>query len=219
LNWINISNYIIGFVTINRFPLKPLIIMSIKIRNATLADIPFIDAIYSDELRASRRKEKPSSLGSKYPQADKDFIQRQSDGEIRYQVVVAEKDNVVIGYARALHRLDRKPSNDVLKPTEKQTTLHKLGVLDSEQGNGVGRLLMNAIFQKAHELNRTKMRIVLPQGNPMAFYERFGFKKVAYMPAPSKNMRPLDVVDSDVNKYLNKFDPKQKTKKKVKLKF
>ena len=110
--------------------------------------------------------------------------------------MVAELNGEVVGYARALHRLDSKEGLKATDAGSRQTTLHKLGVLQEHQNNGIGRLLVESVKERAGELSRTTVRVVLPEGNPLLFYEKMGFSKVGEKPAPKENMRPLTIMDA-----------------------
>ena len=170
----------------------------ITIREALESDMEAIQALYRDDMRVARAEGRPSSLGSPYPQADRDAMERQAGGEKRHQVMVAEKGGQVIGYVRALHRLDKREPQ---KPTEagaKQTTLHKLVVLEANQKEGIGGQLMQSVIDRAQELNRETIRVSLPECGPIAFYQRMGFEPITTLPAPKETMQPVTMMDMDV---------------------
>ena len=165
-----------------------------SIRLAELNDMKAIERIYKENQQVERANKQPSALGSPYYQADRDYIQRAKAGEDRYQVIVAEKEGEVVGYARALHLLDKKPNQEPPKSRHKQTTLHKLGVLPISQNDGIGSQLMEAVIDKAKALKREVIRISLPHGNPFGFYKKFNFEIVKTIPA-QENRRALDIVE------------------------
>ena len=156
--------------------------------------------IFREEHRTARAKGQDTALGAPYPQAINDYIARYDSGEDRYQceVIIAESGDVV-GYIRALHRLTLKnESEDLTKPRARQTSLHKLGILKDFQGLGLGKTLVERVIQRAKDKERDAIRINLPEGNPMSFYKKLGFKKVAQIPAKG-NKRALDIIDLKLN--------------------
>lgn len=165
------------------------------IRSAHLSDMVQIEEIYKEELKDAREKGQPSALGTPYYQADRDFIERHLAGENRYQVLVAEINDQVIGYARALHLLNRRPPQKNTDLAERQTTIHKLGCLKQYRGQGVGTALLQAIAHQALILDRSVLRISLPQGNPFRFYQKCGFKLVGVLPAKS-GKRPISLIEA-----------------------
>ncbi len=59
--------------------------------------------------------------------------------------------------------------------------LHDLAVLPSHRGQGVGRMLLDAVAAKAQELGCCKVTLEVLEGNPAKrLYESAGFRQVAY---------------------------------------
>jgi len=59
------------------------------------------------------------------------------------------------------------------------TKIHKIYVLPTAQGKGVGKILINAIAELAHQNNNQVLSLNVYRKNPaIDFYEKLGFKKV-----------------------------------------
>lgn len=86
------------------------------------------------------------------------------------QFVLAKYGNEFLGFA----------GFETNYTTSAKTKLHKLYILPSAQGRGVGKLLMNAVAKSAAEMQNKFITLnVNRQNKAVAFYERNGFKITA----------------------------------------
>ena len=60
-----------------------------------------------------------------------------------------------------------------------KTKIHKIYILPTTQGKGVGKLLMSTVIQIARERDNTMLSLNVNRDNPaIEFYKKIGFKKV-----------------------------------------
>lgn len=88
--------------------------------------------------------------------------------------LVAERTGEIVGYAK-LH-VRHAPDAPMLVP-RRYAFLDEIGVLTTEQGKGIGRQLIDAAVQWAHEqgLDRIELNVHEFDGSAIGFYERLGF--------------------------------------------
>jgi N-acetylglutamate synthase-like GNAT family acetyltransferase len=120
-----------------------------------------------NRVKRTERLNGRSPLGSPcYPEW-MNFIQRQQNGEVRYQfLVVEDKQNKVIGFCIARHTLKMD-----------HTTLEKMVILPEYQHIGIGKFLLKKVFELAKSLNKINVRVKAESGkcNASMFYIKQGF--------------------------------------------
>ena len=94
-------------------------------------------------------------------------MEKQSAGEERFQVLVAEYKGDIIGFCMATHLKDAS-----------STTLNKLFTAPEVHGAGLGRSFIKAVQKKAAELGKTTVNTSAEAGKDKAsgFYQHLGFK-------------------------------------------
>lgn len=87
-----------------------------------------------------------------------------------YNFLLAEKDNQSLGFS----------SYEVNYNSEPQLMIHKLYILPSKQGLGVGTKFLNLLSEIAQQNNNMQLRLKVYFENTKAigFYEKYGFKKI-----------------------------------------
>jgi ribosomal protein S18 acetylase RimI-like enzyme len=82
---------------------------------------------------------------------------------------LAKDENKFVGYV----------SYELNCPTAYKTKIHKIYILPSVQGKGVGKLLMNKVAEIALKNNNTILSLNVNRENKaIDFYEKYGFVKV-----------------------------------------
>ncbi|HET7819697.1 MAG TPA: GNAT family N-acetyltransferase [Bacteroidia bacterium] len=82
---------------------------------------------------------------------------------------LAKDESKFIGYV----------SYELNHPTSYKTKIHKIYILPSVQGKGVGKLLMNKVADIALQNNTTILSLNVNRDNKaINFYEKFGFTKI-----------------------------------------
>ncbi|GAB90998.1 GNAT family N-acetyltransferase [Gordonia rhizosphera] len=142
-----------------------------EIRDAHRGDIAPITAIYNDAVEHTTAIWNDRTVDT----ADRErwLTDRQRIG---YPVLVAVDDGEVLGYAsfgdwRAFDGY-------------RHTVEHSVYVRGDAQGRGVGRLLMNALIERARSLGKHVMVAGIEAGNigSIRLHERLGFTRVGLLP-------------------------------------
>ncbi len=82
-------------------------------------------------------------------------------------LLVAEEDEMVVGFANYRHRRDD------------QTTLYEICVAEEHRGNGVGRALLDRLITECQQMGKRYLRLKCPADNEAnAFYSKLGFEQV-----------------------------------------
>ncbi len=119
-----------------------------RVRQSTIEDIPALKAI-ADANRPT--------LG---------FLMRSAFAEsvVARWVLVAERDSRLLGFVRYRHRRNE------------QTTIYELCVAQDYRGQGIGRLLIEALAQEAQERGKSHIQLKAVTGIAAnGFYEHLGF--------------------------------------------
>lgn len=147
--------------------------MKISLRDAIVADIPAITAIYRESVLngiGTYELEPPTEaeMLSRF-----ETVTRQN---FPYLVAVNEAGNVV-GYAYG--------SPFRTRPAYRYLVEDSIYVAADGRGLGVGSILLDALMSRSAELGLRQMIAVIGGGNPasVALHEKAGFKHVGRMPA------------------------------------
>lgn len=104
-------------------------------------------------------------------------------------VLVAEKNDMLVGYltivSKNLHRIEHKARIS-------------MGVLNQEQGFGIGQKLLDACknWCKIHQMTRIELTVVTENKSAIRLYERAGFKIEGEM------QHTLKIDDQYFNEYM-----------------
>lgn len=143
--------------------------MMYSIRKATLADLPLLLEFEQALIKVERPMDSTIKDGhiSYYDIAD--FIER-ADTEVL--IVVCESKIVASGYAQI------KGDRHYLKH-DSQGYLGFMYVDETHRGQGLNKLLIDALIQWCKERDVNEIRLAVYQDNPSAIraYEKAGFKK------------------------------------------
>ena len=84
----------------------------------------------------------------------------------RHEMLVAESDGEIVGFARYHHRRDT------------QTTLYDIAVSPAQRLNGVGRALIDALVDESRILGKQMIVLRCPEELPAnGFYAHIGFER------------------------------------------
>ena len=140
------------------------------LRSATLQDLPGILAIYNDVIVTSTAiyNDKPVSLNDR----EAWFQARQAQG---YPVFVAYDDTGITGFSSF--------GDFRAWPCFRTSVEHSVHVRADRRGQGIGGLLLKALFPLATQLDKHVMIAGIDASNEASirFHERFQFEKVAHM--------------------------------------
>jgi GNAT superfamily N-acetyltransferase len=98
------------------------------------------------------------------PAAMREFLE-----DPRHHIVVAVDDEVVIGFASAVHYVHPdKPAPELW--------INEVGVADTHRGRGIGKALMNGLLELAHRLGCREAWVLTDRDNTaaMRLYEAAG---------------------------------------------
>lgn len=159
----------------------------VNIRDANDADLPVVRDLYNALVPTTTVAwtEELQTLDER-----RAWFQRQQ--QAGWPVVVAEIDNRVVGFAAyGSFRGEGK------WPGYRHTVEHTIHVRDDAHGHGVGRMLLEALIERAHADDVHVMVAAIDSENTgsIAFHERLGFVTVARMPEVGRKFdRWLDLV-------------------------
>lgn len=140
--------------------------MSIAVRDATVADLPTITAIYT---HYTLKTTATFNIEVRSPREWRDrFQQHIVDGP--YDLMVAEEDGAVVGFVET-QRFRPKAAYD-------RSVEISVYASPDAQGRGVGALLFAALFARLEgdeRFHRAFSIIALPNAASIALHERFGF--------------------------------------------
>ncbi len=146
--------------------------MTYSIRDALLADMPAVLAIYNDAVLNTTAiwNEQPVDLANR----ETWFAARQAQA---YPILVAvDADNQVLGYS----------SFGDWRPFEgfRHTVEHSVYVRADQRGNGLGPLLMKALIERARACDKHMMVAAIESGNTASIHlhAREGFITTGQMP-------------------------------------
>lgn len=144
----------------------------ISIRKAETGDIPRINSLLKqilcihaelrpDIYRFDREKYTPEEIGALLE-------------DTKRPCIIADKNGECVGYA--LCQIKESPSESSFVP-RKTLYLDDLCVDENERGNGIGKILTDAVVQLAKELNADAVELNVWESNSGAlhFYEKYGF--------------------------------------------
>lgn len=143
------------------------------VRPATLDDLAAIVEIYNASiLTTTTWADRPQTL----PEREAWFAERQRAGD---QVVVAEEDRTVLGFAAYGEFRDT-----TLWPGYRFTVENTVHVRDGHQGRGIGRALMTEVLTLARSSGKHAMIAAVDSENPgsIAFHVALGFHEVGRLP-------------------------------------
>ena len=135
------------------------------IRDATAADIPAIRTIYNDMILHTTAvyDEDPHSLEKRMQW----YNDRTAQG---FPILVAEENQRILGFA----------SYGTFRPWQgfRHTVEHAVYVAESEQGKGIGRLLMEQLIQRAQQQGIHVMVAGIDAANQSSIqlHEKLGFE-------------------------------------------
>ncbi|QIB36233.1 N-acetyltransferase [Ancylobacter pratisalsi] len=154
------------------------------IRSAASQDLPALVAIYNDAVLHSTAIWNDTTV---------DLANRAlwlADRRTKnYPILVAAEDDAVLGYASFG---DFRPFDGFRICCE-----HSVYVAEGARGRGLGRRLVEALFEPARALGKKVMIGGITGGNEpsIALHERLGFVRTGFMPGIGiKFGRPLDLV-------------------------
>lgn len=153
------------------------------IRDAVESDKPAIEALFRSEAREARAEGRKPALGSYEPAMMSDYIQRTQQGCPRHQLLVAEYRGQIVGFIMANHRV-----------MGDYTALHRWAVDETVRDMGVGRALFKAIKERSDQLGKRFIEVKLPEGNPLAVYQRLGFEHAGHEAAVDERHRNKDIL-------------------------
>jgi L-amino acid N-acyltransferase YncA len=161
--------------------------MTVILRDATQADLPAIVAIHNSTIddTTTTWSDEPETL--EHRQAW--FAARE---DARDPVLAAEDDGEVVGFAAwGWFR------GEGTWPGYRHTREHTIHIRDSHRGQGVGRLLLDALVERAAGAGVHVLVAGVDSANEgsIRFHERMGFVEVARMPEVGRKFdRWLDLV-------------------------
>lgn len=138
----------------------------LRIRNATVADAPAIQAIYAPIVlnTAISFEEAPPEV--------EEMAQRMATISETYPYLVAERDGTAAGYAYgSVHRA---------RPAYRRSVEVTVYVAEAERGRGVGRALYGALLPMLAEggFHMAFAGIALPNPASIALHEAAGFERI-----------------------------------------
>jgi L-amino acid N-acyltransferase YncA len=159
----------------------------VLVRDATVADLPAISAIYNATIPTTTAAwtERPETLEERTA-----WFQRQR--ERGFATLVADDAGTVVGFSAFGDFRDttKWPGYDPVV----ELTIH---VAESHWRRGVGRALLSELIARAHALGKTQIVAGIDGANEVSIrlHERLGFREVGRLPAiGTKFGRPLDLV-------------------------
>jgi len=140
--------------------------MSVMVREATVDDLPSVAAIYT---HYTLRTTTTFNIEVRTP---REWQERFDDHILSgpHLLLVAERDGSVVGFVET-QQFRPKPAYD-------RSVEISVYVAPDQQGQGVGRSLFDALFQRLVEekrFHRAFSIIALPNEASIALHERFGF--------------------------------------------
>lgn len=151
----------------------------LKIRNAILKDIKSITEIYNEAIvntNATFDTEK------KTINEMKEWFK---DHDPKNPIIVAEKDNVIVGWG-ALSKYDDKKAYS-------NTAELSLYVLKDYQEKGIGKNLMNNLLKEGKKADIHAVIARITEGNDVSIYlhKEFGFKKIGTLKEVGKKFNKI----------------------------
>jgi L-amino acid N-acyltransferase YncA len=146
----------------------------ILVRPSRDNDVDAMLAIYRHHIR---RGIEPDVIDNSAPEPDDLRERRKNMRNRRLPHVVATSGEVVVGYAYAV--LFRK------RPAYRYTAKHSIYVHHDHQGRGIGGILLQALIDTCAAAGYRQMIGYIDADNAasLTLHERFGFTKVAHLPA------------------------------------
>jgi len=146
----------------------------ILVRPSRDNDVDAMLAIYRHHIR---RGIEPDVIDNSAPEPDDLRERRKNMRNRRLPHVVATSGEVVVGYAYAV--LFRK------RPAYRYTAKHSIYVHHDHQGRGIGGILLQALIDACAAAGYRQMIGYIDADNAtsLTLHERFGFTKVAHLPA------------------------------------
>ena len=141
----------------------------ITIREATLADLPAITAIYNEAVRTTV---------ATFDTDEKTVEERKvwfENRDANFPVLVAEKNNVIAGYI-ALNKWSERKAYDI-------TAEISVYVNSAFRGKGIGKLLIQTIVARAKESTLQSLIARITEGNEQSIYlhKMVGFEVMGTM--------------------------------------
>ena len=136
-----------------------------------------VDAMLAIYRRHIRHGIEPDVIDTSAPEPDDMRERRKNMRHRRLPHVVATSGDVIVGYAYAV--LFRK------RPAYRYTAKHSIYVHHEHQGRGIGGILLQALIDACAAAGYRQMIGYIDADNTpsLALHERFGFVKVAHLPA------------------------------------
>ena len=146
----------------------------ILVRPSRDNDVDAMLAIYRHHIR---RGIEPDVIDNSAPEPDDLRERRKNMRNRRLPHVVATSGDTIVGYAYAV--LFRK------RPAYRYTAKHSIYVHHEHQGRGIGGILLQALIDACAAAGYRQMIGYIDADNAasLALHERFGFVKVAHLPA------------------------------------
>ncbi|MCX7785870.1 MAG: GNAT family N-acetyltransferase [candidate division WOR-3 bacterium] len=147
---------------------------SVNIREATEKDVKQICKIARQVLNIVTQH-RPEFLGRLVELQKIDRFYLNALKEKNSAVLVAEKQNKIIGYAYIT--IERKPDDLIAIP---YLSINELVVDEKYRGQGIGTSLMKRIFQWAKRKKLKVLQLAVWEFNQktIKFYQKFGFKTI-----------------------------------------
>ena len=159
--------------------------MNVRVREATLADIPAITALYAREVREG-------VATYEYDMPDESAMAMRMEAVIDngFPYLIAENDSDFAGYAYASSYRGRTGYRWTVEDT--------VYVLPDAQGHGVGSALLATLIEQCEARGFRQMIAVIGEsanGASVALHEKFGFRTVGiFQGLGRKHGRWLDTV-------------------------
>ena len=143
-----------------------------KIRKAVLEDAEGIAKVHVDSWRTTYKEIIPSSYLNNLSYAQRtEMWKKNISKEENYVVVAEEKNGQIIGFADSWKRKNNT--------TENSGDLTSIYLLEEYQGKGIGKMLLNELFNHYKEMGYEKIFVeVLEDNKTRYFYEHYGAKLV-----------------------------------------
>ncbi|MCV2401903.1 GNAT family N-acetyltransferase [Marinomonas sp. C2222] len=142
--------------------------MTFSIRSATASDLPQLTHLYNFYIE---RVPTTFDIDPYTPETRLPWFQQFSETG-RYQLLVAENDGEVVGYACSGQFKAKKAYE-----TSVEVSIY---ISENHQGQGVGRALYNALFDRltTEDVHRAYASITLPNEASCLLHSKFGFEPV-----------------------------------------
>ncbi|MDD2853299.1 MAG: GNAT family N-acetyltransferase [Desulfuromonadaceae bacterium] len=144
-------------------------VSAVRLRRATLADLPAITDIYNEAVCAT------TATFDTEPKLPEDRVQWFNDHDETHPILVAELDGAVIGWSSLSRWSERRAYNLTAESSSYVSTHYR--------GKGIGRKLKEAMIEEAHRLGLHTLIARIVEGNDESLHlnESLGFVHIGTM--------------------------------------